>query len=55
MFLLIIFNIPSASKLSCNTSWTASSVASRVCSLQVSPLSDLNITISLSFPLSAAK
>ena len=46
---------PPSSKLSCRTSWTASSVASSVCSFQFSPLSDRRITISLSLPLREAK
>lgn len=46
---------PSVSKLSLKTSFNTSSVASTVCSFQDSPLSDLRITISRSFPLRAAK
>lgn len=48
-------SVPSASKLSLRTSLRISSEASMVCSLQVSPLSDLRITISRSLPRSAAK
>lgn len=48
-------SLPSGSKLSWSTSWTASSVASKVCSLHVSPLSERKMTISLSLPLKAAK
>lgn len=46
---------PSPSKLSLRTSWTASSVASSVCSLHVSPLSLRKTMISRSFPRRAAK
>ena len=47
--------VPSPSKLSLSTSWTASSLASKVCSRQVSPLSDRSITISRSLPRNEAK
>ena len=48
-------HLPSPSKLSLRTSWTASSVASSVCSLHVSPLSLRKTMISRSFPRRAAK
>lgn len=55
-FIAIYFKtVPSPSKLSLSTSWTASSLASKVCSRQVSPLSDRSITISRSFPRNEAK
>lgn len=60
LVILLVFKssswfISSASKESWRTSWTASSVASSVCSFQVSPLSDLRITISRSLPRRLAK
>jgi len=46
----LLFHPPSPSKLSLSTSCTASSLASRVCSRHVSPLSERRITISRSMP-----
>lgn len=47
--------LPSPSKLSFKTSWTASSLASKVCSRHEDPLSDRKMTSSLSLPRKDAK